>query len=85
MPHPTSVTTVAGEPERTRGRRTLASYDQVQGDTVLTIVLLIAWVFVTTALLLFWARLHIEARAETGIDEGRYVNGLDDRSLQEAT
>jgi hypothetical protein len=51
---------------------------------VLTIVLLMAWVFVTAALLLFWARLHIEARAAAGIDERPYVNRLDERSRREA-
>jgi hypothetical protein len=52
---------------------------------VLIIGLLIAWVLVTTVLLLIWARLHIQARASAGIDEELHVNGLDERSLQEAT
>ncbi len=42
---------------------------------VLVIGLLVVWVLTVTALLIIWARLHIEARAAAGVDEDAYVDG----------
>ena len=42
---------------------------------VLVIGLLSAWVLVVIALLIIWARLHIESHAAAGVDEDAYVDG----------
>jgi hypothetical protein len=48
------------------------------------IVIALIWAVLTAVILVAWGRFHAAARNTDGVDETRYIHGLDEVSLEKA-